>query len=78
MELFKLWDSDGNTVAENATEEYCWKLIKDHAESKNLGLYYRMHQTSLGEIYIDYGSHFHFFYMKSERANDDLLVKEID
>jgi hypothetical protein len=67
MELFKLWDSDGNIIAENATEQYCNTYIREYAKERGLGLYYRGHLLQDGTHWIDYGSHTHFFYMKSER-----------
>lgn len=70
MELFKLWDSDDNIVAENATEKYCWDYISKYAKERNLGYYYRSNLLEDGTQYIDYGSHSHFFYMKSERENE--------
>ncbi len=64
MELFKLWDSDGNIVAKNATESWCWEYIRNYAKARNLGYYYRSNLSADGVQEIDYGSHTHFFYLK--------------
>ena len=69
MELFKLCDSDDNIITENETESWCWKYIMDYAKSKDLGYYYRKSMLDDGTEVIDYGSHTHFFYIKSERVD---------
>lgn len=78
MELFKLWDSDGNIIAENATEEYCHTYVQNYAKARNLGYYYRGHLLEDGTHVTDYGSHTHFFYMKSERLEQERTCARYD
>lgn len=70
MELFTLTDSDGKLIAENATESFCNTYIMNYAKERNLGFYYRGHLLQDGTHWIDYGSHTHFFLMRSERLDD--------
>jgi len=71
IELFKLWDSNDIVYAENSTHDECWEHIKNYAKKHNLGYYYRNNLLEDNLQKIDYGSHTHFFYLKSITTLDD-------
>lgn len=75
-ELFKLTDNDNVIFAESATHDECWEIIKNYAKERNLGYYYRGNLLENGTQWIDYGSHTHFFLMKSERLDDEVETDE--
>jgi hypothetical protein len=59
--LYQLKDNTGTIHLENATQEACWDYVVAYAKSKNKGYYYRQNLLENGNIWIDYGSHIHFF-----------------
>lgn len=64
--MYKLWDSNDTLICEYCTHDECWEKISTYAKAHNLGYYYRSNLSADGVKEIDYGSHTHFFYMKSE------------
>jgi len=59
--MYQLKDSDGKIHLTNTTQEACWDYVVAYAKSKNKGYYYRQNLLGNGNMWIDYGSHTHFF-----------------
>jgi hypothetical protein len=59
--LYQLKDNAGTIHLKNATQEVCWDYVVAYAKLKNKGYYYRQRLLENGNIWIDYGSHTHFF-----------------
>ena len=56
-----LIDNKGVVHLTDATEDMCFSFINKYAKSKDLGFYFRSHLLENGNIWVDYGSHSHFF-----------------
>jgi hypothetical protein len=59
--MYRLKDSTGTIHLDNSTEQVCWDYVVAYAKSKKKGYYYRKRLLKNGNIWIDYGSHTHFF-----------------
>jgi hypothetical protein len=62
--MYKLKDSEGKIHLENETHDNVWKYIREYAKSKENGYYYIQNPLENGNIWIDYGSHTHFFILE--------------
>jgi hypothetical protein len=78
--MYQLKDSTGIIHLDNLTEQACWDYVVAYAKSKNKGYYYRKNLLENGKIWIDYGSHTHFFelidLMKQPNENPHTMVKD--
>lgn len=53
------------------TENEAYEFIKNYAKKRYLGYYFKQDLTKDGEICIDYGSHYHFFYLKNLKYTEE-------
>lgn len=56
-----LVDNKGVVHLTDATEDMCFAFIRAYAQANNLGFYFRTRLLENGNIWVDYGSHSHFF-----------------
>lgn len=65
MLKFKLWDSNNIEYGLFNSMEDAYKEIQKYTTARKIDVYYyRQNLLEDGTIYIDYGSHVHFFYIK--------------
>ncbi len=65
MIKFKLWDSNNIQYGLFDTIEDAYKEIQKYTNEKKIDVfYYRQNLSEDGTIWIDYGSHTHFFNIK--------------
>ena len=78
--MYQLKDRDGKIHLANTTKQACWDYVVAYAKSKNEGYYYRQNPLENGNIWIDYGSHTHFFelidLMNQPNKNPHTVVEE--
>jgi uncharacterized protein with von Willebrand factor type A (vWA) domain len=69
---FRVWDTNSNIDKEVKNIEEAFSVIKEYLESINFkSYYYRKNFLEDGTIWLDYGSHSHFFFIKEteEKTN---------
>jgi hypothetical protein len=78
--MYQLKDSTSMIHLDNSTEQACWEYVVSYAKLKNKGYYYRKRLLENGNIWIDYGSHTHFFelidIMNQPNENPYKMVEE--
>jgi hypothetical protein len=63
--MFKVWDTSKNINVEVETIDEAHKVIDDYLKKINFKSYYtRTNFLKDNTMWIDYGSHTHFFYIK--------------
>lgn len=70
MSKFKLWDSNDVQYGEFDTMEDAYKEIQNYTTKNKISVYYyRQNLLEDNVIYVDYGSHIHFFYIGEVETN---------
>ena len=69
MVKYVVTDSSGKEYGRTDTEEQAFKLISESVASTGFTSYYhRVTPLENGKLWIDYGSHTHFFYIEKEKS----------
>jgi hypothetical protein len=63
--MFKVTDNKNKDYGTVETIELAWELITNYLKQINFKSYYcRQIELGSGKLWIDYGSHTHFFYIE--------------
>ena len=73
MYKYVVTDSNEKEYGRTDTEEQAFKLIREAVAKSGFTSYYtRVNILESGKLWIDYGSHTHFFFIEKEEVEEKL------